>query len=135
MSEITILRGRLLRFAGDPFEVGAGAALAYDEDGALAMRDGMIVGVGPAETVLAGHPDARVTRVGERLIAPGFVDCHVHYPQTGVIASHGAQLLEWLNTYTFPEEARFGDPAYARAVAGDYFDEQLRNGVTSACSF
>jgi len=60
-SEITILRGRLLRFAGDPFEIGAEAALDYDEDGALAMRDGLIVGVGPAGTVLAEHKGARVT--------------------------------------------------------------------------
>jgi guanine deaminase len=124
-----------LRFAGSPFEIGAEAALDYDEDGALAMRGGMIVDVGPAGMVLADHPDARVTHVGERLIAPGFVDCHVHYPQTGVIASHGAQLLEWLSTYTFPEEARFGDPGYAQAAARAYFDEQLRNGVTSAASF
>jgi len=135
MSETTILRGRLLRFAGDPFEIGAEAALDYDEDGALAMRDGLIVDVGPAETVLADHPEARVTHVGERLIAPGFVDCHVHYPQTGIIASYGTQLLDWLNTYTFPEESRFGDPAYAQAAARAYFDEQLRNGVTSASSF
>jgi len=94
----------VLRFAGDPFEIGAGAALAYDEDGAVAMRGGMIVDVGPAGAVLSGH-------------------------------AHGAQLLDWLNTYTFPEEARFGDPAYAQAAARACFDEQLRNGVTSAASF
>ncbi|MHA1527784.1 MAG: guanine deaminase [Alphaproteobacteria bacterium] len=135
MKKTMILRGKLLRFAGDPFEIGAEAALTYDEDGALAMRDGMIVDVGPAGTVLTDHPDARVTNVGKRLIAPGFVDCHVHYPQTGIIASHGTQLLDWLNTYTFPEESRFGDMAYAQAAARAYFDEQLRNGVTSACSF
>jgi guanine deaminase len=135
MSKTTILRGRLLRFAGDPFEIGAEAALDYDEDGALAMRDGLILDVGPAAMVLADHPGAEVTHVGERLIAPGFVDCHVHYPQTGIIASYGAQLLEWLNTYTFPEESRFGDPAHARAAARAFFDEQLRNGMTTACSF
>jgi guanine deaminase len=135
MSETTILRGRLLRFAGNPFEIGAETALDYDEDGALVMRGGMIVDVGPAEIVLADHPGAAVTHAGERLIAPGFVDCHVHYPQTGVIASYGAQLLDWLNTYTFPEESRFGDRAYAQAAARVYFDEQLRNGTTTACSF
>jgi guanine deaminase len=135
MAETTILRGPLLRFSGNPFEVGAEAALEYDEDGALAMRGGMIVDVGPAEMVMGDHQGARVTHVGERLIAPGFVDCHMHYPQTGVIASHGAQVLDWLNTYTFPEEARFGDMAYAETAARAYFDEQLRNGVTSASSF
>jgi guanine deaminase len=135
MAETTILRGRLLRFAGDPFEIGAEAALAYDEDGALAMRDGLIVAVGPAEVVLAEHPGAEVTHVGGHLIAPGFVDCHLHYPQTGVIASYGAQLIDWLNTYTFPEEARFADRDYAEASAQLFFDEQLRNGTTTACSF
>jgi guanine deaminase len=135
MEEITILRGRLLRFAGDPFEIGAETALDFDEDGVLVMRGGMIVDVGPAEVVLADHPGVDVTHVGDGLIAPGFVDCHMHYPQTGVIASYGAQLLDWLNTYTFPEESRFGDAAYAKAAAHTYFDEQLRNGTTAACSF
>lgn len=135
MTDTTILRGRLLRFAGDPFEVGAEAALACEADGALAMRDGLIVGAGPADTVLAEHPGARVENLGGRLIAPGFVDCHLHYPQTGIIASHGRRLIEWLETYTFPEEARFADPAYARAAARVFFDETLRHGVTTACSF
>lgn len=135
MTDTTILRGKLLRFAGNPFEIGAEAALSYDEDGALAMRDGLILDVGPAATVLGGRPDALVDRVGDGLIAPGFVDCHAHYPQTRVIASYGAQLLEWLNTYTFPEESRFGDPAYASAAAAAFFDEELRNGTTTACSF
>jgi len=135
MPQTTILRGRLLRFAGDPFEIGAEAALAYDEDGALAMRDGLIADVGPAGMVLADHPEAEVIRTGEGLIAPGFVDCHAHYPQTAIIASYGTQLIEWLNTYTFPEESRFGDPAHARAAAVAFFDEQLRNGSTTACSF
>ena len=135
MTEITILRGRLMRFAGNPFELGAEAALAWEEDGALAMRDGLIVGVGPAETILADHPGATVDRVADRLIAPGFVDCHVHYPQTGIIASWGKQLVDWLNTYTFPEEARFGYPDHARATARAFFDEALKNGTTTACSF
>ncbi len=134
MSDTTILRGRLMRFAADPFEAGAEAALAWEEDGALAMRHGRILDAGPADRVLAAHPDARITRT-DGLIAPGFVDCHVHYPQTGVIASHGTQLIEWLNTYTFPEEARFGDPDYAEAAARAFFDETLRNGVTTTASF
>jgi guanine deaminase len=135
MSETTALRGRLIRFAGNPFEIGAEAALEFDEDGALVMRAGMIVDVGPAGVVLADHPDVEVTPVGDGLIAPGFIDCHLHYPQTGVIASYGTQLLDWLNTYTFPEEARFGDPVYAEAAARVFFDEHLRNGMTTACSF
>ncbi len=135
MPETTILHGPLLRFAGDPFEIGAEAALVYDQDGALAMRDGLIADVGPAAMVLADHPEAQVFRTGESLIAPGFVDCHAHYPQTAIIASYGKQLIDWLNTYTFPEESRFGDPAHAGAAARAFFDEALRNGTTTACSF
>ena len=56
----------------------------------------------------------------DALIVPGFVDCHVHYPQLPVIGSHGTQLLDWLERYTFPAEAAFGDAGYARAVARDY---------------
>ena len=48
-----------------------------------------------------------------RLIMAGFVDAHVHYPQTAMIASWGKRLIDWLNSYTFPEEMKFGDPAYA----------------------
>jgi guanine deaminase len=134
MSDTTILRGRLIRFAADPFAAGPDA-LAFDEDGALAIRDGHIAAVGPAGEVLARIPGATVQNLGRHLIAPGFVDCHVHYPQTCIIASYGAQLIEWLNTYTFPEEARFADPEYARAAARLFFDQTLRHGVTTACSF
>ncbi|MEL6793385.1 MAG: guanine deaminase, partial [Pseudomonadota bacterium] len=72
---------------------------------------------------------------GERIVAPGFVDCHNHFAQSRIIASWGARLIDWLNGYTFPEEARFGEPAYARAVAEDYFDLLIANGVTSAASY
>jgi guanine deaminase len=129
----TILRGPLLRFAGDPSELGATASI-YEADGALAIRGGLIAAVGPAEAVLRDHPGAEVRRT-DLLIAPGFVDCHMHYPQIGVIASHGAQLIDWLNRYTFPEEARFGDPKHAGQVARASLNEQLRNGVTTAASF
>ena len=127
-----ILRGETLRFSGTPFEDPG--ALVHETDGAVAIRDGLITAVGPADTVLAAHPGWEVQRAGG-LIAPGFVDCHVHYPQIGVIASYGAQLLEWLEQYTFPEEVRFADPSHAAGAAQLYFDEQLRHGVTCAASF
>lgn len=128
-----IVRGPLLRFAGDPFESGA-AALVHEADGALAVRGGLIAAAGPAEAVLRDHPGDEVRRTG-LLIAPGFVDCHMHYPQIGVIASYGAQLIDWLNRYTFPEEARFADPERAASAARASLDEQLRHGVTTAASF
>ena len=128
----TILRGEAIRFAGNPFVEPD--ALIHDTDAAIVIRDGLIAEFGPADTVLPRFPDADVERT-PHLISPGFVDCHVHYPQIGVIASWGADLIDWLNGYTFPEEARFHDPDYAKAAASAYFDEQLRNGVTTAASF
>jgi guanine deaminase len=130
----TILRGRLLRWAGDPFEIGD-AALIWEEDGAVAFADGLIAAVGPAATVLAANPGATVHAPADALIAPAFVDCHVHYPQTHVIASWGTQLIDWLNRFTFPEETRFADPDHAAAVARAFFDETLRNGFATVCSF
>jgi len=130
----TILRGRLLRWRqGAPFD--AADALLWEEDGAVAFAEGRVAAVGPAEAVLAAHPDATVLRRPDALIAPAFVDCHVHYPQTGIIASWGARLIEWLNAYTFPEETRFADPAHAAAMARIFFDESLRAGIATSCSY
>ena len=128
----TILRGEAIRFDGNPFQDPA--ALRHDTDLGIVLEAGLIGDVGPADKMVARHADAVVTRT-PHLIAPGFVDTHVHYSQIGVIASWGADLIDWLNTYTFPEEARFADAAYAGAMARAYFDEQLRNGVTCAASF
>lgn len=71
----------------------------------------------------------------DRLIAPGFVDTHVHYPQVDVIGSPADGLLPWLENYTFPVETKFADPAHAQAVAGVFLDELQRHGVTTALAF
>ena len=78
----------------------------------------------PAGTPVDHHPDG--------LIVPGFIDTHIHFPQTQVIASYGAQLLEWLNKYTFVEEQRFADAGHAERNAVFFMDELLRNGTTTA---
>ncbi|MCL5777291.1 guanine deaminase [Limibaculum sp. FT325] len=130
-----ILRGPVLRFRADPFAEGAEAALGWLDDGAVAIEGGRIAAVGEATEVIATHPGAEVTTSGGHVIAPGFVDCHLHYPQTGIIASWGAQLLDWLNTYTFPEEARFSDPAHAATVARAFFDLTLAHGITTTASY
>ena len=129
-----VLRGKLLRWGGDPFRDGD-TALLWDDDGAVAFENGRIAAAGPADAVLAAHPGATVHRHADALIAPAFVDAHVHYPQTGIIASWGAQLIDWLNRYTFPEETRFSEPAHAARIAGLFFDEQLRNGIATCASF
>ncbi|MFN6980067.1 MAG: guanine deaminase, partial [Gemmobacter sp.] len=81
------------------------------------------------------HPNAAVTDHGDRLISPGFVDAHVHYPQTAIIAAWGRRLIDWLNTYTFPEEMRLADPAHAAAIAARYLDLVLAAGTTTVCSY
>ncbi len=111
----TILQGQTLAFKADPFVVGPDAAVAFESDGAVAIANGKIVEVGPASQIIARHPGAVVERYAGDLIMAGFVDCHVHYPQIDIIASYGEQLLEWLEKYTFPAEARFIDPAHAQA--------------------
>lgn len=105
------------------------------ERGAVALRDGRILAVGEAEEVLARHPGAAIEPQGDRLLVPGFVDCHVHFPQMTMIASPGLQLLEWLESYTFPAEARFADRAHCEEVAEFFADQLIAHGVTTACAY
>ena len=126
-----LLLGRVLSYRADPFEAEDAARL----DEAVLIEAGRIRALGSAEALRAAHPGARVTDYGSALISAGFVDAHVHYAQTAIIASWGKRLIDWLNLYTFPEEMRFGDPAYAAEVAGRYFDLALAHGTTSMCSY
>jgi guanine deaminase len=132
MKQGVVLKGQTLSFVADPFSSPPDDAIEHHADGAVWMADGLIKAVGPAGAVLAKAGDADVIDYGDSLISAGFVDCHAHYPQLGVIASYGAQLLEWLEEYTFPAESAFGDSLYARAAADFYLAECLNNGTTSA---
>jgi guanine deaminase len=102
---------------------------------AYMIRDGRIAAIGGLDALRAEAPQARRVDMGDALICAGFVDAHVHYPQTAMIASWGKRLIDWLNTYTFPEELRFDDPDYAREIAGRYFDLILANGTTTCVSY
>ena len=127
-----LLLGQVLSFTADPFAEGPSAARI---DEALVIEGGRIAAVGAADTLRQKFPQARVADYGRHLISAGFIDAHVHYPQTAIIASWGKRLIDWLNTYTFPEEMRFADPAYAAEVAARYLDLTLANGTTSVCSY
>ncbi len=129
-----LLLGQTLEFTADPFHAGPGAA-RHDPHGAVLIDGGRIAAVGPADALRAANPGARVHDYGDALISPGFVDAHVHYPQTGIIASWGKRLIDWLNSYTFPEESRFGDPQHAQAMAEMCLDLMLAQGTTTLCSF
>ncbi|MCB1337022.1 MAG: guanine deaminase [Maritimibacter sp.] len=130
-----LLLGQTLTFTADPFDAPVDACVQHETTGAVAIEAGRIVAVGPADEIRAACPDAPVTDHGGALLSPGFVDAHVHYPQTAIIASWGKRLIDWLNTYTFPEEARFADPAHAAEIAARYFDLTLAAGTTTTVSF
>ena len=110
-------------------------AVLHESQGGILIQNGLITELGSADALRRDHPDAQVTDHGQSLILPGFVDAHAHYPQTGIIASWGKRLIDWLNSYTFPEEMRFGDPAYAKEMAELYLDLLLANGTTSVASY
>jgi len=135
MAEELVLKGQVLSLAEDPFLSDLDAALSFESAGAVHMADGIIRAVGPAEPVLAGAPGVPVVDHGDYLISAGFVDCHAHYPQLPIIASYGEQLLEWLETYTFPCESTFHDKDHARVAAEFFLAEALRNGTTTACAY
>jgi guanine deaminase len=133
---VEALRASILHCLADPGEGSKPAAWEYFEDGLLAVHDGRIVDAGPADAVRARLPaDIEVTDYAGKLIVPGFIDCHVHFPQLDIIGSYGAQLLDWLNQYAYPVEAKFADPDHAREVANAFVDELLRNGTTTALVF
>ena len=136
MSTTKAWRSAILHCIANPNEVGNDKAFEYFQDGLLVVKDGLISALGDAASLLASldseievehHPDA--------LIIPGFIDTHIHYPQSDMIASYGVQLLDWLNTYTFPEESKFADKDYASDVAERFLTELLRNGTTTALVF
>ena len=129
-----LILGQVLSFTADPFAVGEAAA-RHERQGAVLVDGGKVVAVGPADALRAAHPQAKVTDYGDSLVMAGFVDAHVHYPQTAIIASWGKRLIDWLNSYTFPEEMRFSVRAYADDIAARYLGLALAHGTTSACSY
>jgi len=126
-------RAAILRFADDQTPV-------YDADGLLvvgpdAQGRRVVRAVGDHAALIGNYPGVSVEDLRGKLIAPGFIDMHVHYPQTDVIGAPAAGLLPWLEDYTFPHETRFADPAHGREVAAFFFDELARHGVTTALTF
>lgn len=129
-----LLLGQTLRFTGNPFLEGPSAA-RHDAHGAILIENGRIAAVGQADDLKSAHPTAKITDTGRCLLSAGFIDAHVHYPQTAIIASWGKRLIDWLNTYTFPEEMRFQDPAYATEIANRYLDLATAHGTTTMCTY
>jgi guanine deaminase len=127
-------RGEIVHLVDDPVAAAA-AAHEHWPDGLLVVADGRVERCGDAAALLGDAGALDVVDCRGKLIVPGFIDAHVHYPQTDVIAAYGEKLLEWLMRYTFPVERRFGDAAHAREVADFFIAELLRNGTTTAAVF
>lgn len=137
MTDCTAVRGPLLHFTGDP---GNGEpddnSYQYFDDGVLVIRDGRVVTIGAVADMLPRlASDTSITHWPDRLIVPGFIDTHVHMPQLDIIASYGGQLLDWLERYAFPAEARFADGDWCRRQSRVFLDMLLAHGTTSALVF
>lgn len=132
---IRILRGRVLTFLAEPLGPEDAASYRYIEDGAVVIADGKVLMIGPYDPARAGQPGHEVIDHRPNLILPGLIDAHIHFPQMQVMGSYAPALLEWLNTYTFPEESRFGEPAYAQKIAAAYFDALVSHGTTTAATY
>jgi guanine deaminase len=133
---ISAVRGTLIFCRDDPFLTDPAKAFVHEPDGLVICRDGLIEAVGSYAALKAQLPaDADITDHSSCLIAPGFIDTHIHYVQTGIIGAQGHQLLAWLNDYTFVAEQAFADEAVARDTANLFCDELLRNGTTTALVF
>lgn len=136
MADRKAFRASILHCLGDPGEKDDPAAMEYFADGLLIVEDGHVAALGDAKQMLGGlADDIELTEHSGKLIVPGFIDCHVHFPQVDIIASHGEQLLDWLARYAYPAEEAFADAEHAHAVAGFFVDELLRNGTTTALVF
>ncbi|MGR3758685.1 guanine deaminase [Roseobacteraceae bacterium NS-SX3] len=129
-----ILQGQVLSFTRSPFSEGPPEEAAEVHE-AVAVRGGLIAGMGTLAEMQALLPGADAVDHSGKLIMAGFVDPHVHYPQTAIIASWGKRLIDWLNSYTFPEEMRFGSRAYADDIANRYLDLTAAHGTTTVCSY
>lgn len=126
-------RASILRFADDGsalFETDGLLVVGPDANGRKVVR-----AVGAYDALAPNYPGVAIEHFPGRILAPGFIDLHIHFPQTDVIGSPAEGLLPWLDNYTFPHESRFADHDYAAGVAQVFLDELQRNGVTTALAF
>lgn len=131
-SDVSAFRARILHFTDVPDPL-TGAGIEYFDDGVLLVENGRVKAVGSVDDMVRQGLDLQQCRhTPDHLLMPGFIDSHIHYPQTSVIASYGEQLLDWLNNYTFPTELQFSDPDFAAVAADAFLKFLLQNGTTTA---
>jgi guanine deaminase len=131
--EIYGYKGNILHFIQNPAKNDN--SYVYIESGILYVAEGKIVEVGKYTELKNKYQTAIIIDYSGKLIMPGFIDIHSHYAQTGIIASYGAQLSDWLDTYAFPSEKKFNDPVYAKKIANLFIDQLINNGTTTALVF
>lgn len=131
----TLIKGHILRFKANPFENPIEDAVILESTGAILLRGDKIAKIGQFSDLSTLYPQAHVVDYGDKIVMAGFVDAHVHYPQTGIIASWGKRLIDWLNSYTFPEEMRFGELGYAQDISKAYLDFITAHGTTTVASY
>jgi guanine deaminase len=129
------IRGAFLDFIADPFYVSEADSVRYLSDGLLVLENGKVKALGTYERLHKAYAGIPITTYPDMLIMPGFIDTHIHFPQTEMIAAYGEQLLTWLGKYTFPTEGKFKDKAYAQEIASFFLDELLKHGTTTALVF
>ena len=130
-----ILKGTILSFKQNPFFNNIEESVNIIEDGGILIKNGIIAEVDNFLKIKKKNPLAEIYDYRRHLITAGFIDCHMHYPQTGIISSFGKRLIDWLNDYTFPEEKKFIDPEYASTIASLTLNLCLQNGTTTVSSF
>lgn len=130
---IQLFRGEVFYFHASPLEQSD--CYYYLTDGVLVVSDGCVLEVGPYSIVKEHYPEARLTDYTGKLLMPGFIDAHIHYPQSEIIGMYGKQLLDWLDEYTFPAEQAFASPEHAEKIARFFVNELLRNGTTSCMAY
>jgi len=129
---IKAFRSAILDFVADPFFVSESESVRYIPDGLLVIEHGAVKELGVYEQLREKYAGAAIESYPDQIILPGFIDLHIHFPQTEMIAAYGEQLLEWLEKFTFPIEQKFRDKAYCDQVAPIFIDQLLRNGTTTA---
>ena len=128
------LFGTILSYSGDPFLAPWQEVSLLQTQGCIVIENGHIIDMGDA-AIAQKYPRASHHNYGDNILMAGFVDAHMHYPQTAMIASWGKRLIDWLNTYTFPEEARFCDPDYAKMIANRTLDLVIDHGTTTLATY
>jgi guanine deaminase len=136
MSKNLAIRCATLTFVADPFLSDPAKSYHYESDALVVMEHGKITAFGPYELIKEKLPAVcPIKWYKDSLLIPGFIDTHIHYPQTQIIGAYGKQLIDWLNNYTFKAEAQFSDYSYAKKIAEFFIDQTIKAGTTTMMTY